>query len=289
MENSAARNIWNEAPEAAASSCKVCGSGESRLTVTVDGHNYVRCALCGVERMEKYPTDSEVMEFYAKGYMTNKFNNLGHHIHFTPGYRATYYAEKDLTFKDLNIDPSRLSGKKLLDVGCANGQFIEYAERFGASALGIDISEEMVEAARKSGLNCEVADLFTLEGAYDLATFWDVVEHVRDPKAVLEKTRKLLNKGGEVVIQTPCTGMISELFGEKWLYYLPVQHIHLFSQESLFALLRDTGYSIVSWVRFGSCNPKGTIPDTNKRAIDTIAKKMGIGDTIVVRARRTDE
>ena len=67
-----------------------------------------------------------------------------------------------------------------------------------------------------------------------------------------------------------------------------MQHLHLFSQDSLFKLLCDTGFSVVSWVRFGSCNPKGSIPDVNKRAMDTIAKRMGIGDTIVVRARRTD-
>ena len=77
-------------------------------------------------------------------------------------------------------------------------------------------------------------------------------------------------------------------FAEKWLYYLPVQHIHLFSQESLFKLLSDSGFSVISWVRFGSCNPKDSIPDVNKRAIDTIVKRLGIGDTIVVRAGRAE-
>ncbi|MBI5587665.1 MAG: class I SAM-dependent methyltransferase [Deltaproteobacteria bacterium] len=289
MRDSTACNIRVETAAKSDTSCNICGSGESRHTVTVEGHNYVRCAVCGVERMAKYPTNAEVREFYSKGYMTNKFNDLGHHIHFTPEYRATYFAEKDLTFSDLRMEMGRYSGKSLLDVGCANGQFLEYAQRHGIRSMGIDISEEMVNAGRKNGLNCEVADLFDLKGSYDLVTFWDVVEHVTDPKAVLEKTMTLLNPGGELVIQTPCTGMVSELFGEKWLYYLPVQHIHLFSQDALFGLLSKTGYSIVSWVRFGSCNPRGSIPDTNKKAIDTIVKRTGIGDTIVVRARRTDD
>lgn len=289
MKLSTACSIREDIIERRETACKICGSGESRLAASVGGFNYVRCSECGVERMAEYPTGSEIREFYSKGYMTKKFNDLGHHIHFTEEYRATYFAEKDLTFSDLMMDLRKYSGKSLLDVGCANGQFLEYTEKFGINALGIDISEEMVGEARKNGLNCEVADLFEVKGAYDLVTFWDVVEHVMDPGAVLEKTRTLLKPGGEVVIQTPCTGMVSELFGEKWLYYLPVQHIHLFSQESLFALLSRTGYSVTSWVRFGSCNPKGSIPDINKRAIDTIVKKTGLGDTIVVRARRDEQ
>jgi len=289
MKISTACAIHEELRVERETACRICGCSESRLTATVNGYNYARCPECGVERMSEYPTDSEVHEFYAKGYMTNKFNDLGHHIHFTAEYRGTYMAEKDLTFSDLKMDLKKYSGKSLLDVGCANGQFLEYTRNYGINALGIDISEEMVGVAKANGLNCKVADLFDLAGEYDLATFWDVIEHVSDPVAVLEKTRTLLKPGGEIIIQTPCTGMVSELFGEKWLYYLPVQHIHLFSQEALFDLLSRTGYSIKSWVRFGSCNPKGSIPDVNKKAIDTIVKKTGLGDTIVVRAERTEQ
>ena len=268
--------------------CRLCGTNEARLVAVVDGCQFVRCAGCGVERMASYPSARELEEFYDSGYMTKKFNNLGHHLHFTKEYRETYFAEKSLTFADLRMDLTALRGKKLLDVGCANGQFLEYAGKFAVESTGIDISEEMVNAGKEAGLNCLVKDLFEMEGEFDLLTYWDVIEHVSNPRQVLEKTRELLAPGGEVVIQTPCTGMVSELFGDKWLYYLPVQHLHLFSQESLFKLLSDTGFSVVSWVRFGSCNPKGSIPDVNKRAMDAIAKRMGIGDTIVVRARRTD-
>lgn len=268
--------------------CRLCGATETRFAAVVEGCKYVRCAGCGVERMASYPSDAVIAEFYDKGYMTKKFNNLGHHLHFTKEYRETYFAEKSLTFSDLRIDASSLKGKKLLDVGCANGQFLEFTGGLGVDSTGIDISEEMVNAGKEAGLDCRVKDLFEMDGEYDILTYWDVIEHVSDPRKVLEKTRSLLAVGGEVILQTPCTGIISELFGDKWLYYLPVQHLHLFSQESLFKLLSETGFSIVSWVRFGSCNPKGTIPDVNKRAIDTIAKKMGIGDTIVVRARRVD-
>ncbi|HBG46159.1 MAG TPA: hypothetical protein DDW94_04125 [Deltaproteobacteria bacterium] len=266
--------------------CMICGSGEARPAAEVSGYSYVKCAGCGVERMGAYPTPREISDFYEAGYMKKRADNPSIHIHFSDEYREAYFAEKDLTFSDLRLAPSTLAGKRVLDVGCANGQFVEYMSRSGVEAEGIDISNEMVGVARQKGLNCAVRELTDMDGEYDLITIWDVIEHMIDPKAAVGKARALLSPGGEIIIQSPCTGMISELFAGKWLYYMPVEHIHLFSQESLFDLLSGAGFSVVSWVRFGSCNPKGSIPDVNKRAMDTIAKRLGFGDTIAVRARR---
>jgi hypothetical protein len=67
--------------------CRLCGTDEARLVAVVDGCQYVRCAGCGVERMASYPSAKEIDEFYESGYMTRQFNNLGHHLHFTDGYR----------------------------------------------------------------------------------------------------------------------------------------------------------------------------------------------------------
>jgi 2-polyprenyl-3-methyl-5-hydroxy-6-metoxy-1,4-benzoquinol methylase len=269
-------------------SCRLCGASEARLVAVVDGCQYVRCAGCGVERMAKYPSPAELREFYDSGYGSQRATNPSIHIHFSPEYRQAYFAEKDLTFSDLKLAPSAFAGRRVLDVGCANGQFLEYLKKHDVEAEGIDISTELVNIARESGLNCRVKDIMDVEGEYSLITFWDVIEHMVNTKEAVRKACALLARDGELIIQTPCTGTISELFADSWLYYMPMEHIHLFSQESLFKLLSDTGFSVVSWVRFGSCNPKGSIPDVNKKAMDTIAKRMGIGDTIVVRARRTD-
>lgn len=268
--------------------CRICGGAEAAATAMVAGCQYVRCAGCGVERMASYPAPSEIAGFYESGYMAKRDDNPSIHIHFSKEYREAYFAEKDLTFSDLGIEHSGLKGKRVLDVGCANGQFLEYLKRYGIEAEGIDVSKEMVDEARKNGLDCRVMELSDMQGRYGLISFWDVIEHMTGPREALVKARTLLEPGGELIVQTPCTGMISELFGDKWLYYMPIEHIHLFSQESLFRLLAETGFAVVSWVRFGSCNPKGSIPDLNKKVIDTIAKRLGIGDTIALRARRVE-
>lgn len=270
--------------------CRICGSYEARPTALVRGSQYVRCPLCGVERMAKYPDTEEIAAFYDSGYMSQRDENPSIHIHFSQEYRESYFSEKDLTFSDLKLSHKDLIGRRILDVGCANGQFIEYLKRRAVEgAEGIDVSTEMVGMARKNGHDCQVKELFEMNGEYDLLFFWDVIEHMTNPREAVRKAKTLLRQDGELILQTPCTGMISELFAEHWLYYMPIEHIHLFSQESLFRLLADEGFSIVNWVRFGSCNPgDGTIPAVNKKAMDTIAKRLGIGDTIAVRARRVE-
>lgn len=128
MKTSAACRIHQVQVEKRETVCNICGSGESRLTATVQGCNYVRCSVCGVERMAEYPTESETREFYAKEYLTKKFNDLGHHIELTPENRSAYFAEKDLTFGDLNMDLKKYSGKSLLDVGCATASSLNMPE-----------------------------------------------------------------------------------------------------------------------------------------------------------------
>lgn len=75
-------------------------------------------------------------------------------------------------------------------------------------------------------------------------------------------------------------GSISEGFGADWRFFMPVEHINLFSQEALFRLCADSGFGLHSWIRFGSGNTAGSVPAANKCAMDIIAKKHGFGDTL---------
>lgn len=74
--------------------------------------------------------------------------------------------------------------KSLLDVGCAKGEFIKWAERLGIKARGVDISQEAIREARKnSHSDYEVADISSLpykNNEYDLVTSFAVLEHISE-------------------------------------------------------------------------------------------------------------
>jgi SAM-dependent methyltransferase len=154
------------------------------------------------------------------------------------------------------------------------------ADYQAASVLGVDISEECIRHAHERALNAVCADFPALDGRFDAISMWHVIEHVRDPKRYLEHAYRLLQPGGWLLIETPVVGSISEGFGADWRFYMPVEHINLFSQQALFRLCSHTGFDLRSWVRFGSGNTAGSVPPANKRAMDRVAKQHGFGDTL---------
>ena len=58
---------------------------------------------------------------------------------------------------------------------------------------------------------------------YDIITFWDVLEHVTDPLSALNRSNKLLKKGGIIAINYPDINSIwARLLGKYWWFVVSV-------------------------------------------------------------------
>lgn len=276
---------WNARPADTAARCRLCGRPARRTAARLaDSVRYIACG-CGVTYPEPFPSDSDLHAIYDQGYMDLEIPGHGLHLRFKPAYREAYRRERDLTLADLGLQPQALRGKRVLDVGCANGIFLDYLRDHDVSAVGIDVSSEMVEAARGRGLDARLQALDEVEGRWDVIALWDVLEHLPDPQDALRRIAALLDPGGELLLQTPCIGLISAAFGAQWRNYIYPQHVHLFSERGLRAWLREHGFRTLRRVRFGSGNTAGTIPAPAKRLADRMAKWSGAGDTVALRAR----
>jgi SAM-dependent methyltransferase len=259
--------------------CRICGRREYAITCTKSGARYVTCAGCGVIRQFPYPTGQETKLYYDEYHRIKARENP---LYLSDANWPEYKRIKNLTFNDLDFLPVKLSGTRVLDVGCATGQFVQYAASFGADSYGIDVSKNLIDAARAKGHNCEIRGLFNVHERFDFIAMNHVIEHVNDPLAYLAHIHGILAADGFLLLETPCTGAVSESFGENWRFFIPTEHIHLFSQESLFKVLARSGFQPRSWVRFGSGHTAGTVPDAQKKAADAEAKKTGTGDIIAV-------
>jgi 2-polyprenyl-3-methyl-5-hydroxy-6-metoxy-1,4-benzoquinol methylase len=265
--------------------CTICGSSEQVAKALFAEVAYARCA-CGVTFADPMPTETELVEFYNNNYVRSMGCKEAN-PHFTEAYQPVYQSEKVLTFKDLKFPYEDGQGLRWLDVGCANGLFVDWIKQFGYEVSGVDVAPQMVHEARGKGLDCHCCHADELGSRFDIVSLWDVIEHSLNPKKLMEGVAKTVKSGGSLLLQTPCTGIISDTFAQNWREYTYPNHLHLFSQESLFQVLKDHGFMIRNWVRFGSGNTSGTLPDDKKKVFDTIAKCLGIGDVIALWAVMT--
>src|SRR5205085_6009074 len=106
-------------------------------------------------------------------------------------------------------------GELILDVGCGDGVLTERIVEAGARVIGLDSSEEMVEASRARGIDAFVADAEDMDlerfGQFD-AVFSNAALHwMLDPDAVASGIFKALREGGRFVGEMGGDGNLATL------------------------------------------------------------------------------
>ena len=115
------------------------------------------------------------------------------------------------------LDPQ--PGEIILDVGCGDGALTAQIAAAGAKVIGLDASDEMVEAARARGIDAFVADAQTLGvegvaerfGKFDAAFSNAALHWMLDPDAVASGLFGLLCPGGRFVGEMGGIGNVAAL------------------------------------------------------------------------------
>jgi len=123
----------------------------------------------------------------------------------------------------------------ILDVGCGVGYGSQWLGQRGAkSVLGIDLSSEAVEHARKNYFHPAVsyrtqgAGDIDLTDAVDLVTCFELIEHIEEQERVLDLIKNALRSDGILVISTP------RPHEEIRTHF----HVHEMDFEELYSLLK---------------------------------------------------
>jgi SAM-dependent methyltransferase len=90
----------------------------------------------------------------------------------------------------------------VLDAGCGRRSYLQYGDH--VHVTGIDISEEQLDRNPRLDERI-VGDLqaYPLPAAFDVIVCWDVLEHLRDPRAALLRMCAALRPGGLLIIGGP--------------------------------------------------------------------------------------
>jgi len=232
--------------------CNLCGSSDRQPFRPENGKSLVQCQNCGLVYVSPRPDANELYALYGETYFKNDDSGtVGYHNYLADGQniRRTFSRRLDLLHEF--IQPGQ--GRKLLDIGCATGFFIDEAAKRGWEVEGLDVSSFAVEYVKSelghSAYNTSVLDAdFLAPGSYSLITMWDVIEHVPDPKAHAERVAELLHSGGHFALITPDVGSwVARLTGKRWIgYKLSEEHVYYFSVQTLTRMLNDAGFDVVS-------------------------------------------
>jgi 2-polyprenyl-3-methyl-5-hydroxy-6-metoxy-1,4-benzoquinol methylase len=228
--------------------CNLCGSEERRPFCPENGLGLVQCARCGLVYVSPRPNPQELYALYGETYFHNAESGVVGYTNYLKdevNIRKTFAGR--LKWLQRLIQPG-----KLLDVGCAAGFFLDEAKKQGWQAQGLDVSSFAVDYVKErfafDARQGSFTELDYPADSYDLVTMWDVIEHVPDPKAYIQRAATVLRSGGVLALATPDVDSIpARLTGKRWVgYKLSEEHVYYFSIRTLSQMLNEAGFEVLA-------------------------------------------
>lgn len=276
----------------------MCGSTsfQSRFSKTgVDQkkYNLVTCDACNLLQTQPKPTDAELAALYQNQYF-HKRTDRGYDNYLSDSVRNELHRVWNLNLEDLGfpgIEKRMFADgrNRCLDVGCAAGYFVDFMNRKGWQAEGIEIGEEVARfGIEQLGLKITIADFmnYKFEQGFDLVTLWASIEHLRSPSRALRSISKMLKPGGILILSTCRRTLITDLLGPNWRFLNVPEHLFYFTLEQLRGLASKYYLKERTHISYGSGLTSKKDADffykTAKNLADSTVKLIDQGDMMAV-------
>jgi len=139
---------------------------------------------------------------------------------------------------------------KLLEIGCATGEFIELAKNYGFDVLGIDTSVIFIDYLQKKGISAKcglLEEVIEPDRKFDVITMFHLIEHVEDPENFLLSVSNYLKDKGVLYIICPNVESITnKLFGYQHPDFQEKDHLFFYSKHTLSNFLQRSNFSKLS-------------------------------------------
>ena len=211
--------------------------------------NLVQCKCCGLVQVTGEP-----VHYYKK-------------VIRAGGGSVTMITLRNRQYTDF-VNKFNLQGKKILEVGCGQGEFLRIWKNYDVRAVGIEFDQEAVNKARAEGLEvykafAENAETELPEAPFDAFVQFNFLEHQPHPNAMLQCIYHNLTEDGFGLVTVPSL----EYILQNGYYELIKDHIAYYSKETLEFLFQKNGFEIID-----SCI-------INKDTLSVTVKKRKIKDT----------
>ena len=161
------------------------------------------------------------------------------------GFSKTMVELRRYQYKHL-IDSYHLEGKKFIEVGCGQGEFLKVLSEFPVEVHGIEHDPHLVELARAQGLDVtegftETEDTRFAGGLYDVFLSFNFLEHQPDPGTMLQAIYRNLEDDAMGLITVPSFEYIMD---HNSYYELIRDHLAYYTFETLTPLLERNGFQV---------------------------------------------
>ncbi len=294
--------------------CCLCGKEDFRLLFVKqssrrESFQVVKCKGCNLVQVNPQPNSAAVRSCYDEKYFLRR-TDRGYNNYFSEEMRKEVCRVYEQNLKDLKFDDyeGSLHAKKkarskkqslptTLDAGCASGYFVDFMQKRGWKAEGIELSPHATAEGKKQGLTIHVGDFLKAKklrpNSLDMISFWSSLEHMHDPRAVFQKSKSLLKPEGRLILSTCRYGILARLRGEKWRYMNVPEHLYFFSLPQLILMAGQCGFRVISWVSYGSGltakNKMSFLYRASKAFLDPLIKLVDQGDMIAIHFQSTKE
>jgi SAM-dependent methyltransferase len=264
--------------------CAACNSAESRVLFRATDRLYhttsrefqlVKCAGCGLVRLDPPPDARELGSYYPKDYW------------FAPDRTAAGALEEawrrlvtrdHVRFVARALASSGVSGP-VLDVGCGGGLFLHLLAARGYIPIGLDFSAEAAGVAwRQNGVPAMQASLehAPLAPASCAAiTMFHVLEHLYDARPYLAAARALLRPNGRLIVQVPNAACWQyRLLGRSWNGLDVPRHLYDFRAGDLERLLAAGGFEVLRRKHFSLRDNPAGMASSLAPALDPMARRV---------------
>jgi 2-polyprenyl-3-methyl-5-hydroxy-6-metoxy-1,4-benzoquinol methylase len=214
--------------------CPICNHKGNPTYTRPDNLIVDKCPNCESYFLNSIPTENQLLNFY-QNYTFNQS---------TQKKLTKSYAKKIMKINPFNdvriselVSMVDIKNKRILDIGCGDGQFLYLLKKIGAAVVGIDLDIQSVSFIKKFlniptvyNMNIEQYSI-DISDTFDIIFLNDLFEHLSNPIETLKIIKKLLRPNGIIVIWTPNASFVKDE-NEPVVFRVDYEHIQYLTLSS---------------------------------------------------------
>ena len=229
--------------------CPVCGSDVLNYKFDINDFTIIQCRSCKLMLVKEKLSQQELDEYYrksAKGINTDKDcvyldqENVENLKYYYRNLRALIIG--------------KIPAGSILDIGCNAGYFLDVMEDF--ERYGVERSPDHGKIAKeKYGENIFIGtfeDYKPPDFLFDCISMQDVLDHMVDPVAALEKCNRLLKPDGVLVVKVhDMSSLYAKIMGINFYALIPPCHLFYFNRTSIAQALEKASFDAIFYKHMG--------------------------------------